>query len=392
MVVGGGPWQVPLIRKAKEKGLFVLNTNLYPDSPGFAYSDAHEVADVLDVDRQLAIAREYRPNGIVTDQSDIALATVASLCESLGLPGIGRDKAELFTNKVRMRGFLVQNGFDTPQFANCPSPQSAVEFTRLHGYPVVIKPPANQASRGVFKANSDDALLGRYQEARSFARDGHVLVEQFLEGTELTVEGFKTATKHYSLAVSKKKALPNNPMVASELFYSPSTEGIDYKRLKSQHDRLVEEMGLPFGITHAEYIYSNDRFYLVEVAARGGGTKISSDIVPALSGVQTNELLISLALGEPVASLSAAEVVTPYAVLSFFNFEPGLVKSISGLESVRQMSGVLDIEMNFRVGDRIMAPADDRGRHGYFIALGASRSETESLRDRIHATVQLGYD
>lgn len=392
MVVGGGPWQVPLIRKAKEMGLFVLNTNLYPDSPGFAYSDAHEVADVLDVDKQLAIAREYHLDGVVTDQSDIALATVASLCEALGLPGIGRSKAELFTNKVQMRNFLVEHGFDTPQFTDSASPENAVEFARMHGYPVVIKPPANQASRGVFKVNSEEELLRRYDEARSFTRNDHVLVEQYLEGSELTVEGFKTPTKHYSLAVSRKKALPNNPMVASELFYSPSTEAIDYERLKLQHDRLVEEMRLPFGITHTEYIYSNDKFYLVEVAARGGGTKISSDIVPALSGVQTNELLISLALGGQVESLSLPDVTNRYAVLSFFNFAPGLVKGITGLEQIGDLRGVLDIEMNFRAGDRIMPPADDRGRHGYFIAIGPSRSETEALRDRIHATVQVAYD
>ena len=392
MVVGGGPWQVPLVRKAKEMGLFVINTNLYPDSPGFAYSDAHAVADVLDLDRQLAIAREYHPDGIVTDQSDIALATVASLCESLGLPGIGRDKAELFTNKARMRDFLVQHGFDTPKFTNSTSPENAIEFARVYGYPVVIKPPANQASRGVFKVNSEQELLRRYQEAWSFTRNGHVLVEQFMEGTELTVEGFKTPARHYSLAVSRKKALPNNPMVASELFYSPSTEAIDYERLKFQHDRLVDEMGLPFGITHAEYIYSKDKFYLVEVAARGGGTKISSDIVPSLSGVPTNELLISLALGGQVEPLTPPDGDNRYAVLSFFNFEPGLVKDIIGLEEGRGLPGVLDLDMNFRAGDRILPPADDRGRHGYFIALGASRSETESLRDRVHATVQVVYE
>jgi biotin carboxylase len=392
MVVGGGPWQVPLIRKAKAMGLFVLNTNLYPDSPGFADSDAHAVADVLDFEKQLAIARQYHPDGIVTDQSDIALATVAALCEELRLPGIGRDKAELFTNKVRMRDFLVEHGFDTPAFTNAPSPDVAIAFAREHSYPVVIKPPANQASRGVFKVNSEKELLERYDDARSFARNGRVLVEQFLDGTELTVEGFKTSTKHYSLAISRKKPLPDNPMVAAELFYSPATEGMDYERLKPQHNRLVEEMGLPFGITHAEYIYSNDKFYLVEVAARGGGTKISSDIVPTLSGIETNELLISLALGGKVDQLSSPDAANRYAVLSFFNFAPGLVKGITGIDEVRQLPGVLDIDMNFCPGDRLMPAADDRGRHGYFIAIGPGCSEIESLRDRIHATVQVLYE
>jgi biotin carboxylase len=392
MVIAGGEWQVPLIRKAKEMGLFVICTNLYPDSPGFRYADASAVVDVLDWEKQLACAQEHRPDGIITDQSDIAVPTVAYLCKQLGLPGIGPEKAELFTNKCRMREFLLNNGYDTPSFRLCNSPHQAAEFARQAGYPIVLKPVAGQASRGVFKVCSEEELLQRYEDTLAFSRDPVVLVEQFVTGTELTIEGFKTLRKHYSLAVSRKKPLNHNPMVASELFYSPATKDIDYDHLKRDHDRLVENMELPFGITHTEYIYSAGKFYLVEIAARGGGSKISSDIVPAISGVDTNELLISMALGERIDLLELPVVKNHFAVLAFFNFEAGMVSGIIGVDQIKAMPEVLDIAMSFKPGQRIEAPTDDRGRHGYFIATAGTHARLVSLSERIRGTIRVVYE
>ena len=87
----------------------------------------------------------------------------------------------------------------------------------------------------MYKVSSEEELLRWYQETLKFSRDSAVLVEQFVCGTELTIEGFKTNRKHYSLAVSRKKRLDHNPMVASELFYSPTAEDIDYEYLKREH-------------------------------------------------------------------------------------------------------------------------------------------------------------
>lgn len=392
MVVAGGEWQVPIVRTAKSMGYFVVNTNLHVDSPGFRYADVGLVADVLDREKNLAYAREYCPDGIVTDQSDIAVPTVAYVCEQLGLPGIGIDHAELFTNKTRMRIFLREHGFDTPAFRVCKASNEILEFARHCGYPMVMKPPANQSSRGVFRVDSDQDVVMRYGDVLQHSRDGAVLVEQFINGTELTVEGFKTRIRHYTLAISRKTHYEHNPMVASALFYSPEDPDIDYRRLASQHDAMVEAMGLPFGITHAEYICVAGRFFLVEVAARGGGTKISSHIVPAVSGVPTNSLLISMAMGQSEDTLCPSPPPPMrYAVLSFFNFPPGLVRAVEGVSKARSLPGVVDIEMNFRPGQTLKAPLDDRGRHGYYIAVGTTRGDVIALGQEIRAAVKVDY-
>lgn len=73
MVVAGGNWQVELVKKAKSMGHYVICSNLYEDSPAFPYAEACEVADVLDKEKNLEIAKKYQPDAVLSDQSDIAI-------------------------------------------------------------------------------------------------------------------------------------------------------------------------------------------------------------------------------------------------------------------------------------------------------------------------------
>lgn len=391
MIIAGGEWQVPLIKKAKSMGHYIINTNLYPDSPGFEHADIEIIADVLDKEKNLQIALKYRPDAVITDQSDIAVPTVAYICERLGLPGIGTKKAELFTDKFLMREFCRNNGFPCPRYRKCSSVDEVKDFIGETGTPIILKPTANQSSRGVNKVETLQNLESLYADTLANSRDGLVLAEEYMGGTELTVEGFKTSERHYSLAVSAKEHLKENPSVACRLFYSKSHPDIDYERLKIQNDQMVENMGLPFGITHAEYKYWNNRFYLVEIAARGGGTKISSHIVPLLSGINTNELLIKMALGEDINSLQVPDGEN-YAVLDFFVLNEGKVRAINGVDQITGLNNVVDFGLNFKVGDYLNSPKDDRSRPGYFIACEKSKPALEELATRIKSILEVVYE
>jgi len=133
MLVAGGNWQCSIARKAKEMGYHVICSSLYSDSPAFRWADACEVADVLDYEKNLAIAEKHHPDAIITDQSDIAVRTVAKLNQKLGLPGIGVDMANLFSNKFLMREFCRENGFPSPSFRLCDQLDEAVECFRVYG-------------------------------------------------------------------------------------------------------------------------------------------------------------------------------------------------------------------------------------------------------------------
>jgi carbamoyl-phosphate synthase large subunit len=391
MVIAGGEWQVPLIRTAKTMGLFVINSNLYPDSPGFRHADVGLVADVRDLEKNLEFARAHKPDGIVTDQTDIAVPTVAYLCEQLGLAGIGSAQAKLFTNKFLMREFLSQHGYPAPEYLLCQKPDDALGLAANIGYPIVLKPPANQGSRGVYKVSSETELLSRYAESVRASHDGSVIAERFIPGDGLTIEGFKTSGRHYSLAVSRRETFAHNPMLGAVQVYSRTAEAIDFEALKKQHDSMVEEMGLSFGVTHAEYIVSEGRFFLVEVAARGGGAGTSSHIVPAMSGIETTELLIRMSLGERIEALEPSTRTYAFAMISFLNYQPGVVKSVVGLDKLRELPGLLHISLNISPGQRLDPPRDGSSRQGSFIVVAHSREGLNAVYQKVHQEVRVTY-
>lgn len=390
-VIAGGEWQCPLVKKIKSMGHKVICSNLYEDSPAFKYADEGYVADVLDKNSNLKIAQKCLPDAIATDQSDIAVPTVAFVAEKLGLKGIGSKTAELFTNKYLMRVFCERNHFPTPQYQICETYEEALGLLKKLGK-IIIKPLDSQSSRGVYIIKEESELEKKFLDAKKYSNtDSAVLAEEYIEGKEFTVDGIKTSNGYWVTAISKKSHFEYNAAIAKELFFSNADEEYDYNELRKVNTELVLKMGLPFGLTHAEYKYMNGKYYLIEIAARGGGTKISSDIVPYISGIDANKLYIETLLGEN-KEINVDYSSTRCAVLGFFDFEPGEVLTIEGLSKAKMLDGVIDIELNFEPGNRILRAKDDRSRLGHFILTADSKTELRNLERKVKELIKINYE
>lgn len=392
LVIAGGEWQAPLIEKLQSKGYQVLNINYYSETKGAVIADIFEKADVIDKAECLRIAKQYNPIAVLTDQSDIAVSTVAFVAEQLGVSGIGVECSRFFTNKIAMRDKAKSIGICSPEYGVANSLEEAEALAEKIGYPVIVKPTDSQSSRGVVLVDHANEMVSAVKAAFSFSKAGSpILVEQFIEGREWTVEGFKEHDKHVSLAVSYKEHFESNPTVASSLIYEPLEYKGKHQQLVEQNDRLIEDFKLPFGITHAEYKYSDGRYFLIEVAARGGGTKISSHVVPLVSGVDVNDLLIRSAMGEKVRNLKCVPT-GKHALLSFLNFKPGKVKSLTDVKLIESLPHVIDFKYSFDVGDIVQVMEDDRSRHAHVVLSADSASELhENLRE-LKSIVKVDYE
>src|SRR5262249_21067836 len=151
--------------------------------------------------------------------------------------------------------------------------------------------------------------------------------EQFIPGTELTVEGIKTNSRHHTLAVSTKSHFQHAPMVARTILYEQQPPGIDLCRLRAHHDALIHALDRPFVLTRAEYKVHQGSFYRLEGAARGGGANIASHIVPLISGYDTYRSLLQMALGERVDEMER-RASQGAVLLEFFEFFAGKVSKI----------------------------------------------------------------
>lgn len=395
MVIAGGDWQIELIKKAKSMGHYVICSNLYEHSPAFPYADACEVADVLDKEKNLEIAKRYMPDAVISDQSDIAVPTVAFLNEQLGLRGIGTDKADLFTDKSLQRQFCREHDIMIPDFKVCKTAEDAVPMLEKYGK-IIIKPIDSQSSRGVYTVETQQQLDGKYLDSIAWSNRSKVfLAEECIDGDEFTIDGLVIDGHHYPLCISVKEMYPQNPNISRTQSYSYLSEQYDYDLLRTTNKHLVETIGLPMGLTHSEYKAHNGQFYLIEAGARGGGSNLSGKIVPFMSEIDNYAYLIQEALGQAVDEAAVKNKVfskDKYVIMRFFDFGEGKVSSVEGLEYLQSHPMLLDYQMEVKQGDILRQPEYGRLRPGHFIIGGDGKENVEKEAAKILEAVKVIFE
>lgn len=205
MILGASAAQVPIIRKASELGFETVSVSVPGNYPGFEVSDRYYEIDIRDRERILSIARAETISGILTDQTDIAVPTVAYVAERLGLPGIGSECALNFTNKFRMRSMARELGVPVPGFVMVQDRNDVQDAVSKLTPPYIVKPVDSQGSRGVSKVSHPSDLWAHVQNAARFSPDGQVIVEEFFYGVETVVQGFVSNYKVFNLALADRE-------------------------------------------------------------------------------------------------------------------------------------------------------------------------------------------
>lgn len=384
LVMPGTYWVKALCKRIKESGHKVLLVDPNANCPCREYADAYLQADIFDWEKVLAFAKEKEADAVMSDECDIAMPMVSKLGEELGLSVQSSKIVQYFTDKFMMREFCKKHGLKYPEYRLCRTKEEVTAFFLLINKPIIIKPLDSNASHGVFKIESAEEIEKHFDESLSFSRiDKVVLAERFIIGQEFTIDGIKTKTNHYTLAISKKDHYKHNPNIANELYFSYDDPDYDYEKLRRVNDRYIMASGLEYGFTHAEYKYEEGEYYLIEIAARGGGNMISSLIVQYLSGYQTYDFLIQAALGD--ADHTDFTIRESFknrcAVIRFFDTPPGggVVKAIKGINYLEKTSEIKEYQLHFGVGDIIGNCLNDSARIGFYIACTECRERLDQI-------------
>lgn len=393
LIVAGGKWQAPIIKFWKKEQFDVWVVDPYKTSPGALLADKQIEIDVKDYNKIIKAVGSEKFDFIVTDQSDISVMTVAFLNEYFGLAGNSPAIVEKFLNKVKMREFAASIGVPCPKFREIKTIQELKSFRKELKGPLMLKPADSQSSRGIFKIDNSNCLHEEdfFAEAKKFSNCGSLIAEEFLEGIELTVEGLAIDKRHRTLAVSQKKHFRTG--IASELRYPAALPKDVLDRLVVLNDSFVEKSGLNIGITHAEYMYNPNSgdLNLVEIACRGGGTLISSNIIELVSGVAPYDLLHD-ALNGRKPDVKKLNLLNRSAILKFFEFPSGKVKTILGVDKASCLKGVDSLQLEFSPGDFLKPAGDDRSRQGFFIASAENEKELEEVICQVISTIEVTYE
>lgn len=399
MVLGAVRDEVPLVEAFRSMGYEVIVVGKGSNYPCCNLADRYYDVDIKNKTKLLEIAQIEGVSAVSSNIVSIAVSSTAWLAEQLGLPGIGYDTAMRFTNKYTMRQAAEKAGVGCPPYALARTKHEALEFASAVGYPLVMKPVDGNSSRGVFKLGCDEDIDEHFDECLGEAlSDRYVLMEGFIKGQEYIVDSFCSNGMCVNTDVGYKEHFAvegkfiSKAVVIQDAAHCQSD--IEQKLLEA-NKRTVEALGLPYGPTHGEYIYNPDDHcvYLVEVAARGGGIRLSSDLIPLATGVQVSELLARYATGEDPFKGSGLELHEGAAAWFAFSLPDGVISSICGVDECARLGAVDYFDLDdLVVGVHAKTLKDDGGKYGPLVVHGRTRDDCFVERDRVKALFDVAVD
>lgn len=387
-VLGGGDWQLPTVRKAKAMGLRVLVTDMFEQRPAYALADQHEQIDITDRRATLAASRRHQIDGVICDTTDIGVPTAAFVAEHLGLPGIGLQVAQRFTDKSLMRMAMAQAGIASPASSVAQQPAQAQAAAAELGLPLVMKPVDNQSGRGVSIVRAEADLAQAWALARSHSRSGKVILESLAAGDEYIVDGFAGQDGVQILGIAAKTPYDDNPTISSRILYlSGNSFHSAHAKLAPVTRRVIAAMGLRSGIFHAEFKVDGAAVVPIDLAARGGGVHIYPLVLPHVSGIDAIAAMISACLGQPAPV--APKQPSLGACIEFFRLPQGRLLAIEGVQQATQLAGVAAVQILADSGQQVGALLKKDDRPGYIVALAETHQEAQHIAARAKACLQV---
>ena len=298
LVIGAGWEQYALIEAAKSRGYRLVATHPLMNTDGFSLADAYYVKDSTDIEAHYAIAVTHDVDAVITDNCDYSLYTAAVICHRLGLPGPPVQSAIYSIDKYAQREACRSKGLLQPAYRLVRTPEALCRASNEIGFPQILKPVDSRGTFGVTIIDEEAGLPDAYLDAVAHSPSRTLILERYIAGVLVTVDGFCFKNGHKSLTVASRRYQQGPKPVTKDILYPAAFSRAVQQQLRQVHQRIVEALAYQFGHTHGEYILTDSGdIYLVECANRGGGVYTSSTIVPLLTGIDVNQVLIDQALG-----------------------------------------------------------------------------------------------
>ena len=366
MIIGAGDFQLPLVKKAAESYKVVLVAPSI-DNRFEEYAYKKYYYDVRDLDNILRIAQEENISGVITDQTDIPVRTVAYVAEKMGLCGIGYEVSKIFTDKSLMREKLIKANLPHIPYITTDSKDEALKFFTSLGSDVILKPLDTQGSRGVYRISDADGLKRLFDKSKSYSTNKKVIVEKYITGSEVVIEAVTVGGEVKAQICGDTIYFDDKKTFSAKkrIFPSKQSKSIVNKALEF-NKKIVEAFALNNGITHGEYIIDGNEVYLIEIAARGGGVFISSDLIHEETGLNTEEFLLDIAMGKaPKLNTENKNVVAGYRA---FYLPKGTVESVEGLDEVKAFSFIRHHQFDkIKVGMELNENVNKTSRFAFII-------------------------
>lgn len=343
LVVAGGMPQITLINQLRERGVETVLVDGSPTPVALPYPDKFYNVNIFDIEAVKGIAVKEHVDFLITVCADQVLLVVSQISEELGLPWyIDYKTARLVSDKELMKKIFVENGIPTSQYVVMD--EFDVEKTRHLLYPLIVKPVDAYSSKGVKKVLNEDELRIAFEEAKTISRTKNVIIEEFFEGEEISVDLFIRDSKAHVLCISNSDKVKDEEHFAifRGRFPVHASEKIKDK-VGRVCQRIAEAFGLRNGPMLVQMLTDGERVTVLEFCARTGGA-MKWLLIQHVSGVDVIKGVIDLTMGiKPEIEVRAPE--TKYIVNDFIYCKPGIFDHLEGFDEQLEKGNITDLRM-----------------------------------------------
>ena len=374
LVLGAGPAQLGLLQAAQARDLFVIACDRDPAAPGFRHADRRAIVSTEDEPAIERLASAERVDGVISPGSDWPVGIAARVAEKLGISHpLSPASAVLATSKMRQRERFAVAGVPQPRHAVCRDLGEVEEAVRELGLPCVLKAPDRQGQKGLALVRELEELPDGVALAISASRSGLCLVEEAVEGPEVTVNAFSSGGRFAPLTVTDRETADPPAFGVALAHVWPSR--LDAETVMDCVDvarAAAEALGIEEGPTYTQIVVGPDGPRVGELAARLGGGH-DAELCKAALGVDLNGLALAAAFGD-AADVEHGERAGG-ACTRFLVAPPGALEAVEGVNEAYELDGVVDVRI-YREPGYIFVPLRRGGdRAGAVLAVGADRHD-----------------
>lgn len=381
LIFGVGPLQQSIINRAKKMGLYTVGIDPCEDATRKDDVDAFEVVGGQDYEGTCAVVEKYGIDAIVTAATDKPLVMMARIAAKYGFPFYSVETAQWSTDKFQMKQRFELG--DVPHAKG--RLVKSIEETADMVYPVIVKPRDNSGSRGVKLCRTKEELEQSIAEALEYSKLDSVLVEEFIDGPEYSIEGLHYNGKSEVIQFTEKKT--------TEFPYNVELGHIQPANISEDNKQKIREIVAKIGKalnfvncpSHTELKINERGIFVIETSPRLGGDYITSTLTPLSTGVTLEDELLKISLGETINPVPKA---VQYSGVRFFSFEEGsVIKHVPNSEFVKTWPHVVDFSFTLKEGDNVNRITSSLNRYGQIIITAGNRDAIEEAFDKYEKVI-----
>lgn len=397
LIVCGGIEATHGIRLAKDMGLHVVVSDKNPDAPGFAIADDRIIASTYDAEGTAEAAENYahatRPiDGVMCIGADVPL-TVATVAKRLGLPGISVESATLAMDKLAMKRRFAAHGVRIPWFAPVASGDDLARMVADRGTNLVVKPVDSRGGRGVQRLTAGLNPKLAYARAKEQSPTGRVMVEEYLEGPQVSTESMMIDGACYTPGFSDR----NYEFLERYAPWFIENGGDLPSRLSERTQAAVCEtveaagraLGIENGNIKGDIVVHRGKPYVIELAARLSGGYFCTREIPLNTGVDFVGCVIRMALGEKVTPDDLRPRFHRPVVQRYVFPMPGRIAAIDGVDEAARIKGVEEIVVSAHPGDIVPEATSSAARAAMVLATGRTKAEALVAAERAVSAIRV---